>query len=162
MATRVVEIEAGQALDYLGDYAYYLWKQEQELQAQLQAAAEEERRNGQPLARATPRKSAPSGPDRRELVKTLSRAERRVADLEGAVAALEAQMRARDAMLASAELYQDHERWHALHLERQQWDHDLERLMDEWARQSDTLADTHRQLEAYDQAHPKDSRLVQS
>ena len=26
MATRVVEIEAGRALDYPGDYAYYLWK----------------------------------------------------------------------------------------------------------------------------------------
>jgi multidrug resistance efflux pump len=96
------------------------------------------------------------------LVKALSRAERRVAELEAAVAALEAQMRARDAELASAELYQDHERWHALHLERQQWDRELERLMEEWSRQSETVADTHRQLESFDQANPHASRLVQS
>jgi hypothetical protein len=70
-------------------------------------------------------------------------------------------MRARDAELASAELYQDHERWHALSLERQQWDRDLERLLDDWARQSETLADTHQQLEAFDQTHPKEGRLFQ-
>ena len=97
-----------------------------------------------------------------ELVKALSRAERRVAELEAAVAALEAQMRTRDAELASAELYQDHERWHALHLERQQWDKDLDRLMEGWARQSETVVDGRRQLESFDQANPKASRLFRS
>src|SRR5439155_1069006 len=32
VATRVVEIEAGQARDYHGDYEYYLWKKVQELE----------------------------------------------------------------------------------------------------------------------------------
>jgi ATP-binding cassette subfamily F protein 3 len=162
MATRVVEIEDGRALDYPGDYEYYLWKQEQELEEETGEDIEKHGRNGQPSARAKISKPGPQEPDRRELVKALSRAERRVAELEAAVAALEAQMRTRDADLASAELYQDHERWHALHLERQQWDKDLERLMEEWARQSETVADTHRQLESFDQANPKASRLFQS
>jgi ATP-binding cassette subfamily F protein 3 len=139
MTTRVVEIEDGRALDYIGDYEYYLWKQERELEAETDEHTEENRQNGQPLARAKISKPGPQEPDRRELVKALSRAERRVAELEAAVAALEAQMRIRDAELASAELYQDHERWHALHLERQQWDKDLERLMEDWARQSETV-----------------------
>ena len=152
MATRVVEIEDGRALDYPGDYAYYLWKQERALAEETHAAPEESRRNGQPSARAKVSKPSPQEPDRRELVKALSRAERRVVELEAAVAALEAQMRSRDAELASAELYQDHERWHGLHLERQQWDKDLERLMEAWARQSETVADSHRQLESFDQA----------
>ena len=162
MTTRVVEIEDGRALDYIGDYEYYLWKQERELEAETDEHPEEHRRNGQPLAHTKISKPGPQEPDRRELVKALSRAERRVAEIETAVAALEAQMRTRDAELASAELYQDHERWHALHLERQQWDMDLERLMEEWAQQSETVADSHRQLESYDQANPKASRLFRS
>jgi ATP-binding cassette subfamily F protein 3 len=162
MATRVVEIEDGQALDYPGDYAYYLWKQERELEEETNDHSEANRRNGQPSAQTKVRKPGPQEPDRRELVKALSRAERRVAELEAAVAALEARMRTRDAELASAQLYQDHERWHALYLERQQWDSDLERLMEEWARQSETVVDTHQQLESFDQAHPKASRLFQS
>jgi hypothetical protein len=71
-------------------------------------------------------------------------------------------MRTRDAELASAELYQDHERWHALHLERQQWDKDLERLMEDWARQSETVTNSHRQLELFDQANPKAGHLFRS
>jgi ATP-binding cassette, subfamily F, member 3 len=162
MATRVVEIEDGQALDFPGDYAYYLWKQERELEEEAGEDPEKSHRNGQPTAHARVKKPGPQEPDRRELVKALSRAERRVAELEAAVTALEAQMRTRDAELASAELYQDHERWHALHLERQRWDKDLERLMEEWARQSEVVADSQRQLEAFDQANQKASRLFQS
>lgn len=162
MATRVVEIEDGRALDYPGDYEYYLWKQELALEEDTDEDTKENRRNGQPPARVKISKPVPQESDRRELVKALSRAERRVAELEAAVAALEAQMRTRDAELASAELYQDHERWHALHLERQQWDKALERLMEEWARQSETVAESHRQLESFDQANPKASRLFRS
>jgi ATP-binding cassette subfamily F protein 3 len=159
MTTRVVEIENGRALDYIGDYEYYLWKQERELEAERNDDTQGSRRNGQPSAH--PKLAKPGLPesDRRELVKALSRAERRVAELEAAVATLEAQMRARDAELASVELYQEHERWHLLHLERQQWDKDLERLMEEWARQSEAVADSHRRLESFDQANPKSSHL---
>jgi ATP-binding cassette subfamily F protein 3 len=159
MATRVVEIEDGRALDYIGDYEYYLWKQEQELEAVADEDGEDGRRNGHQPGRSSVDKPSPQGPDRRELVKALSRGERRVAELEAAVAALEVRMRARDAELTSATLYQDHERWHALHLERQQWDTDMERLMEEWARQSEIVADGRRQREAFDQTHPKTSRL---
>jgi ATP-binding cassette subfamily F protein 3 len=159
MATRVVEIEDGRALDYIGDYEYYLWKQEQELEAEVDEDVENGRRNGQRTGRPSVSKSNSRGPDRREIVKALSRGERRIAELEAAVAALEERMRARDTELASATLYQDHERWHALHLERQQWDKDLEHLMEEWARQSETVADGRRQLESFDQVHPETSRL---
>jgi ATP-binding cassette subfamily F protein 3 len=162
MATRVVEIDNGRALDYPGDYAYYLWKQERELAEETHEAAKEDHQNGQPLEHAKVSNAGPHEPDRRELVKALSRAERRVGELEAAVAALEARMRTRDAELASAELYQDHERWHALHLERQQWDKDLEGLMEAWTQQSEAVADSHRQLEAFDQDKLKSSRMLQS
>jgi ATP-binding cassette, subfamily F, member 3 len=151
MTTRVVEIEDGQALDYIGDYEYYLWKQEQELEEEMNAAVDAGRRNGNhrtghpPVGKPTPR-----GIDRRELVKALSREERRGAELEAAVAALEERMRRRDAELASGELYQDHERWHALHLERQQWDRELERLLEKWLKQSAEIDSLQQQILEYD------------
>jgi ATP-binding cassette, subfamily F, member 3 len=161
MATRVVEIEAGRALDYPGDYEYYLWKQEQELE-EMGDDAEENRRNDQAPAHTRNGKPGPQASDRRELVKGLDRAERRLTDIETTIARFEERIRTRDRELARQDLYQDHERWHTLYLERQQWDKDLERLMEEWARQSEAVADGHRQLELFDQANPKASRLSSS
>jgi ATP-binding cassette subfamily F protein 3 len=160
VATRVVEIEGGEALDYPGDYEYYLWKRAQELEADEDA--EEERRNGHRTGRTRVSTPSPRALDRRELVKALSREERRMADMEAAIAELEARMRARDGELESEQLYQDHGRWHALHLERQGWDKDLERLMEAWARQSEEVAELRRQVEALDQANPKASRFLPS
>jgi len=36
VATRVVDIDEGQARDYIGDYEYYLWKRAKELESQLE------------------------------------------------------------------------------------------------------------------------------
>ena len=80
MATRAVEIEDGRALDYRGDYEYYLWKREQELEAETDEDIEENRRNGQPTAHDKEQQARLEEPDRRELVKALIRAERRLAE----------------------------------------------------------------------------------
>jgi ATP-binding cassette subfamily F protein 3 len=159
MATRVVEIEAGQALDYPGDYAYYLWKQEQESEAE---AAEEPQRNGRPPAPVSSSQAAAQEPDRRDLVKAGDRAQRRLVNVEATIATLEARIHQRDRELKREDLYQDHERWHALHLERQRWDHELERLMEEWSSQSELVTDLRRQLAAFDQANPKVRPLFSS
>jgi ATP-binding cassette subfamily F protein 3 len=160
MATRVVEIEDGRALDYPGDYAYYLWKCEQALEVETEA--EVNHRQRQPPAPARIAKPEPHERDRREMVKALDRAERRLVHTEAAIAQLEQRIQGRDAELKREELYQEHERWHALYLERQQWDHELERLMEEWARQSEVVTERRRQLAAFDQANPKASGLFSS
>jgi ATP-binding cassette subfamily F protein 3 len=149
VATRVVEIEDGTALDYPGDYEYYLRKRAQELAAE---AADEEvaERNGRPSVHASASKPRPQGPDRRDLVKALDRAERRLAEAEDAIAALEARIRRRDQELQGEALYQDHQRWHELHLERQAWDRDLEQLMEAWARQSEEVAALQQRIAAHD------------
>jgi ATP-binding cassette subfamily F protein 3 len=146
VATRVVEIEDGVALDYPGDYAYYLWKRAQELEAETDAEAAEARRHSHHTARPHVSRPGPREPNRREVVKVLGREERRVADLEAAIAELEERIRARATALESAELYQDHARWHALHLEHQQWDAQLERLLEEWTRRSAALDDLRQQI----------------
>ena len=148
MATRVVEIEDGRAHNYPGDYEYYLWKREHELEAETDGDTGEDRRNGAPPVRARSIKPGAQEPDRRELVKALERAERRLADMEATIAELEERIRARDRELGRQDLYQDHARWHALHLERQHWDKDLERLMEEWTCRSATIDELRQQISA--------------
>ena len=163
VASRVVEIEDGVALDYPGDYAYYLWKRAQELAAEVEDEEEHEstvRRNGRQPGRNQASRPRPQTADRRELVKALDRAERRLMHLETAVAELEERMRTRDQELESEVLYQDHVRWHALHLERRQWDQDLEQLMEDWARQSEAVAALRQQIEAYDQDAERTNRCM--
>jgi ATP-binding cassette subfamily F protein 3 len=148
VATRAVEIEDGMAVDYPGDYEYYLWKRAQELEAETDDEAANTRQNGHQPARSSASGRGSQEPDRRELVKSLGREERRMGDMEGAIAELEERIRSRDRELEREELYQDHERWHALYLERQQWDKDLERLMEEWARQTEAVLALRQQVAA--------------
>jgi ATP-binding cassette subfamily F protein 3 len=148
VATRAVEIEDGIAVDYPGDYEYYLWKRAQELDAATADEGGDEPRNDHQSARSPGSSQGPQGADRRELVKSLGREERRVMDMEGAIAELEERIRSRDQELEREELYQDHERWHALYLQRQQWDKDLERLMEAWARQTEAVVQLRQQVSA--------------
>jgi ATP-binding cassette subfamily F protein 3 len=141
VATRVVEIEAGQARDYHGDYEYYLWKKVQELEP-LKGTPEFESKpvkapsvpQAAPTTAPRPRASNTSSfKERRELTKTLARVDRHIAKVEAAIAAGDDRIKARDRELASQELYQDHERWTVLMKEREQWVKDQSVLTGQWA-----------------------------
>ncbi|WP_447974371.1 ABC-F family ATP-binding cassette domain-containing protein [Nitrospira sp. Kam-Ns4a] len=145
VATRVVEIEAGQARDYFGDYEYYLWKRAQELESIKEtreelAAAPARLGTANPAGKAAPT-AAPTaqqavrslgGGERRELSKNQARLEKQVAKAEEEIAALEAKVRARDQELADSTLYQDYGRWHALYEEQERWKRELDRLTGRW------------------------------
>ena len=140
VATRVVEIEAGQARDYHGDYEYYLWKKVQELEP-IQGTPEFE---SKPSKAPSVSKAAPTTAPRsrtsetsafkarREFTKTLARVERHIAKVEAEIAAGDDRIKARDRELASQELYQDHERWTVLMKEREQWVKDQSVLTGQW------------------------------
>jgi len=141
VATRVVEIESGQARDYHGDYEYYLWKKVQELEP-IKGAPEFEPKPSK--APSTPKATPTAAPqsragntrafkERRELTKTLARVERQIAKLEAEIAAGDDRIKARDKELASQELYQDHERWTVLMKERENWVKDQSVLTSQWA-----------------------------
>src|SRR2546425_26000 len=141
VATRIVEIENGQARDYHGDYEYYLWKKMQEVEP-IKGAPELE--PNPPKAPSIPKTPPPAAPrsrasntsafkGRRELTKTLARLERHIAKLEGEIAAGDEKIQARDQELASQELYQDHERWTVLMKEREGWVKDQSVLTAQWA-----------------------------
>lgn len=130
VATRVVEIEDGQARDYHGDYEYYLWKKMQEVESIKGTVAP----SAAPTATHRARSSETgSSKQRRELTKTLARVERQIARLEEEIAEGETRIQTRDQELASEALYQDHERWTVLMKEREGWVKDQSVLTSQWA-----------------------------
>ena len=142
VATRVVEIEDGQARDYHGDYEYYLWKKVQEVEPIKGGPTSEATAPQTPKAHKTAPTAAPqtrlsdkgrTGNERRDLTKTLARVERQIAKLEEEIAAAEKRIQARDQELAGEALYQDHERWTVLMKEREGWVKDQSVLTAQWA-----------------------------
>ena len=151
VATRVVEIDEGQARDYIGDYEYYLWKRAKELEAQLQS--EEASTPVKPKKKGKPQEKAPINgapeepkPSRRDLTKTVTRMEKQVQKLEEEIAQLETRIKTRDTELADPDTYQDYARWNTLHLEREEWGKELEVLTHRWEALSSQLESQRAQL----------------
>jgi len=147
VATRVVEIDDGQARDYIGDYEYYCWKRAKELEDQVPPEATVDKKKSKKKEKpqkekpttehstngtATTTVAPPDGPSRRDLSKSIARLEKQVTTAEKDIAQLEEQIKVRDVELADPATYQDYSRWNSLHHEREQWGHDLDRLTHKW------------------------------
>src|SRR5437773_4561672 len=117
VATRIVEIDNGEARDYHGDYEYYLWKKAQEIDS-IKGAPDPLQKPTVQLQSSTPtprdKGGKGRGGQRRDLTKTLARVERQIARLEGEIAEADDRIRARDTELADNELYQNPDRWEKL------------------------------------------------
>jgi ATP-binding cassette subfamily F protein 3 len=144
IANRVVEIDDGQAKDYLGDYEYYLWKRSKELEEFTKDQADDRsagtngngRTNGSnPGAGSSKGKAT----ERRELIKAEARLEKQVARAEALVLECEARIKVRDGELADPQLYEDFDRWKAMHQEHELWKQDLERSTATWEELSQEL-----------------------
>jgi ATP-binding cassette subfamily F protein 3 len=151
VATRVVEIDEGQARDYIGDYEYYLWKRAKELESQLEK--EESSPSVKPKKKRKSQDQAPTNgtpetqkSSRRELTKTVTRLEKQVLKLEEEIAQLEAHIKNRDTELAAPDIYQDYDRWNTLHLEREEWGKELDVLTHRWESLSSQLESQKAQL----------------
>ena len=144
IANRVVEIDDGQAKDYLGDYEYYLWKRSNELEELTKDEAEDRspgsigngRSNGSGQNSSIPKGKAA---ERRELTKAEARLEKQVARAEAAVLEFEAKIKSRDVELADPQLYEDFERWKAMQQEHEMWKQELERSTARWEELSQEL-----------------------
>ena len=153
IATRVVEIEDGQARNYFGDYEYYLWKKAQEFES-IKETIEELGKKTAPKtpvptkAMTHPARTEPSSYDRRDLNKTQARLEKQVSRAEAEIAEYEAKIKARDQELADPALYQAFGKWHDLHLEQETWKKELERLTARWEALSAELLGVKQKLEA--------------
>jgi ATP-binding cassette subfamily F protein 3 len=142
VATRIVEIEDGQARGYHGDYEYYLWKKAQEVgpikgnpdeaAAAVPTDAPRSQSSNKDEAGLPPAMKGPGG-QRRDLTKALARVERQVSRLEEQIAEGEQRVQARDRELAGESLYQDHARWNTLNKERAAWVKEQSELTTQWA-----------------------------
>jgi ATP-binding cassette subfamily F protein 3 len=153
IATRVVEIEDGNARNFFGDYEYYLWKKAQEFES-IKESSEElgVKERGKPAGptKAMASQSAPKSAagDRRDLNKTQARLEKQVARAEAEIAEHEAKIKERDQMLADPALYQEFSKWNGLHQEQDTWKKELERLTARWESLSSELAEVKQKLAA--------------
>lgn len=153
IATRVVEIEDGQARNYFGDYEYYLWKKAQEFES-IKETSEELGKKTAPKtpvptkAMTHPARTEPSSYDRRDLNKTQARLEKQVSRAEAEIAEYEAKIKARDQELADPALYKAFGKWHDLHLQQETWKKELERLTARWEALSAELLGVKQKLEA--------------
>jgi ATP-binding cassette subfamily F protein 3 len=144
IANRVVEIDDGQAKDYLGDYEYYLWKRSKELEEFTKDQADDRSAGANGNGRVSgpdPNSDSPKGKatERRELIKAEARLEKQVARAEAVVLECEAKIKARDGELADPQLYEDFDRWKAMQREHDLWKHDLERATAKWEELSQEL-----------------------
>jgi ATP-binding cassette subfamily F protein 3 len=153
IATRVVEIDNGNARDYMGDYEYYLWKKSQEYEAAAAKEAEQEPPKANKTAKAigkdvpSPlRSNRPPVTDKRELTKTQSRLEKQVTLAERDIADLESRMNERAHALADQTLYKDFAKWNVLHQEQEEWKAELERLTAKWTDLSQELENIKQKL----------------
>jgi len=143
VSTKIVEIEEGQARDYLGDYEYYLWKKSQELES-IKGSPKDDAMST-PTAAPRPRAEKAEkgrGGQRRDTAKALARVDRQVARLEEQIAEAEQRIKARDAELADGGVSQDHARWNVLNKERGVWVKEQANRTTEWAglcEEADTL-----------------------
>ncbi|WHZ16185.1 MAG: Bis-ABC ATPase YheS [Nitrospira sp.] len=144
VATRVVEIEDGQAKNYFGDYEYFLWKKAQEFESIKETskelgAAQSGKAAGPTKAMASQVQPKPQGGDRRDLTKTQARLEKQVSRAEAEIATMETKVKAREQELADPALYQEFSRWNDLQREQEGWKKELERLTARWESLSEEL-----------------------
>jgi len=154
IATRVVEIEDGNARNFFGDYEYYLWKKAQEFESikesseELTAKPPQDKTAGPTKAMASQSAPKSSAADRRDLNKTQTRLEKQVARAEAEIADHESKIKERDQLLADPAVYQEFAKWNDLHQEQDLWKKELERLTARWESLSSELADVKQKLAA--------------
>ena len=112
LATKIVEVGAGQAVAYPGTYGEYLWHKQN-----LDAGASPPSAPPGPTPRPSPKVPVPSrearqagkqqDAERRRKERALGTLRRRVSDLEGRIAEREAQVRALEARMAEPGFYDD-------------------------------------------------------
>ena len=125
IASKVVEMNKEGAIEYLGDYDYYVEKKLE--QEELKALAENPRSN------SSAEKQEKNSYQQDKEVKKLERQRlRRIEELEGKIENLELAIEKNEQLLCEPEIFQDHEKSLEILQENEQIKVDLEKLMEEW------------------------------
>ncbi|MGV3465329.1 MAG: ABC-F family ATP-binding cassette domain-containing protein [Heyndrickxia sp.] len=127
LATKVIELSKQGSTEFLGDYDYYVEKQQEKEELQK---LEEQNKLTQVIPESTSKQSY-------QIDKEAKRVERkrlrRIQEIEESVEALELEVQEKEALLSDPEVYQDHVRLAHLHDEIEQKKKLMEELMEEWS-----------------------------
>ncbi|KYC83098.1 ABC-F family ATP-binding cassette domain-containing protein [Heyndrickxia sporothermodurans] len=126
LATKVIELGKDGTKEYLGDYDYYVEKQQemQELK-KLEHSKLETTTDTQNPAKQSYQQD-------KEAKKLERQRKRRIEEIEGYIDELESKLENNEALLCKPEIYQDHEKVLELNKEITDFKQQLEKLMEEW------------------------------
>src|SRR5699024_4398578 len=125
IADQVVEMQSNHAQVFLGDYDYFIAKQNEETELKEPMEAEQEREKAD-TAKTNYHKGTEEQREQRRINRKISSVEAQMEEQEAQLAILEKE-------IAEPEIYQDHEK--ALEYTKQvsELKQDIEQLMEEWA-----------------------------
>jgi len=133
IATKVIELSKQGTKEFLGDYDYYVEKQ-QEIE-ELQKLEEQMK-----LTQALPESSSKQSYQiDKEAKKVERQRKRRLQEIEETVEALEIEVQEKEALLSNPEVYQDHVRLARLHEEIEEKKEIVNQLMEEWSEIAELL-----------------------
>jgi ATP-binding cassette, subfamily F, member 3 len=130
IATKIFELSSKNLKEYLGDYDYFLTKKEEQLELQR---LEQKTDDKSPQKVASPLPEAKrSYQQEKELKKLERQKQRRIEEIEDAIATIEEQIEKNDALLCDPDIYQNHEEVQKINTENELLQTQLENLMNEW------------------------------
>ncbi|UOQ46561.1 ABC-F family ATP-binding cassette domain-containing protein [Halobacillus salinarum] len=128
IATQVVEMQPDETRMFLGDYDYYAAKKQEEYELKK---LEEQDRNEQSKNKEEPQAKDTFSQDK-AAKRENRRRNRRIAEIESEIEAIEAKLEENDTALCDPEVFQDHEQTLAITEDNHQLNEKLEQLMEEW------------------------------
>lgn len=131
IATKVFELSKHQLTEYLGDYDYYLTKQEELLEHErLEQLTREGSSNKK--ADVTQPEGKLNYQQEKELKKLERQKQRRIEEIENEISEIEEKIEKNEALLCDPDIYQNHEEVQKLNTETELLQSKLEELMTEW------------------------------
>ena len=130
IVTKVLELSKNGAVEYLGDYDYYVEKKlEQEELKALEASTSAEKTTSS-TADAPSKNSYQQDKEAKKLER---QRKRRIEEIEERIEALEAHISTNEQLLCDPEVYQNHEKVLELNTQNEESRFELEKLLEEWA-----------------------------
>ncbi|QQZ09145.1 ABC-F family ATP-binding cassette domain-containing protein [Heyndrickxia vini] len=126
LATKVIELGKDGTKEFLGDYDYYVEKQQELLELKkLEHSKLETTTDTQNPAKQSYQQD-------KEAKKLERQRKRRIEEIEGLIDSLESKLDDNEELLCKPEIYQDHEKVLELNKEISSYKQQLEKLMEEW------------------------------
>ncbi len=142
LATKILEVGNQTAIPYLGNYEDYIFKKEE-----LDRSASPEPENQIPAApKAAKGEEEPQPGARKKKVNPIKirHIKEQIEDLEGRIQLHETRIEVLNQLLASEDLYRDHQLFRSTMEEHDQLQQELDKLMDQWEKR-------HAELESFEQ-----------